>query len=81
MAAGATEGVWKIKGGELYDLSVQQVITCQDDDGAYGCSGGQIYSGFKYYMKYAAILETDYPYLGTTQGQTCQYDAYPKTEV
>lgn len=28
MAVGTTESAWKLNGGDLYELSVQQIITC-----------------------------------------------------
>ena len=48
MTNGAIEGAWKIAGGDLYNLSEQQILDCDHDEGADGCSGGYMQSGFTY---------------------------------
>ena len=79
MTTGALEGAYKIAGGELYNLSEQQVLDCQTEDSAAGCSGGAMSSGFDYFLDNKAINATDYPYTAT-QG-TCISDYYNATDI
>ena len=50
MAAGATEGAYQIAGNDLLNLSEQQLVDCDINEQTTGCDGGQLYSGFYYYM-------------------------------
>ena len=83
MTNGAVEGAYKIAGGDLVNLSEQQILDCDTEEGASGCSGGYMYSGFTYLMNYFAILDSDYPYVSgpTKTVGTCQYDSMAKTDV
>ena len=45
-AVGAAEGIYKIKTGQLLDLSAQQIVDCSSNQ---GCKGGTQVNAF-YYM-------------------------------
>ena len=69
MTNGALEGAYKIAGGDLFNLSEQQILDCATSSiGGYGCDGGDINTGFSYLMSNNAINETDYPYTGVQSG-------------
>ena len=70
MTTGAVEAAYKIAGGDLLNLSEQQILDCQTGDGADGRNGGQMNSGYDYLRANKAILETDYPY--TAKQGACQ---------
>ena len=59
---GAIEGAWKIAGNQLTDLSVQQIVSCQNDTGNYGCAGGIGADVFTYVMKNNITSDQVYPY-------------------
>jgi len=61
--AGSAEAAYAIKTGQLLDLSVQYMIDC--DTGSSGCLGGLTSSSSKLLATTGAILEKDYPYVGT----------------
>lgn len=83
MTNGVVEGAVKIAGGDLVNLSEQQILDCDTESGAGGCSGGYVSSGFEYLMSYFAILESDYPYVSGADGTvtSCQYDSMSKTDI
>ena len=65
-AAGAIEGMWKIAGHPLADLSVQQLVDCSFDQGNNGCNGGLMDFGFDYVIKHGGLTNsTLYPYNAT----------------
>ncbi|BAM41299.1 uncharacterized protein TOT_030000562 [Theileria orientalis strain Shintoku] len=45
-----------------YDLSVQQVLNC--DDFSFGCAGGSPKSAFSYVKKHGLVHENEFPYVG-----------------
>ncbi|MEE9553311.1 MAG: C1 family peptidase [candidate division Zixibacteria bacterium] len=59
-ATGAFESAVLIGDGVLWDLSEQQVISCNDQ--GYSCDGGWMDGGWNIFMGYGAIEETDMPY-------------------
>jgi KDEL-tailed cysteine endopeptidase len=70
------ESAWAIAGGQLIDLSEQQLVDCATgiSYGSHGCSGGQMSGAFKYLIQNGQCALNAYPYVsGTTQvGGTCQ---------
>jgi len=69
-----TESMWFLKGKTLVELSPQQVVSCDDVDGA--CNGGDTPTAYAY-IKSAGGLETeeDYPYTsGDGDNGTCEFD-------
>jgi len=69
--AESIESMWAIAGNGLIQLSMQQIVDCDTNDG--GCSGGNPPTAYQYVMD-AGGLETyaDYPYVGV---QTeCQFN-------
>jgi len=71
-AAGAIEGAWKIFGdGNLYDLSVQQLVDCSMDQGNYECLGGLMDYAFNYTKQHGLCLDSDYPYKGIDTDGIC----------
>ncbi|OQS00090.1 long-chain-fatty-acid-CoA ligase [Thraustotheca clavata] len=67
-ATGAVEMANCIGGGELYDLSEQQVVSCDTADGNKGCEGGYEDKALDWIHKQGGLcLESSYPY---TSGQS-----------
>lgn len=66
----AIEGAHFINGGELHELSVQQLIDC--DFYNYGCNGGFMPSSFEYAETNPLMYERDYPEARRTD-RTCHY--------
>ena len=84
MATGALEGAYKIAGGDLVNLSEQQIVDCATSaEGGEGCDGGYVSSGFEYLMSNKAILDSDYPYTSGTTGtnSTCQQADFDTTGI
>jgi cathepsin L len=68
------EGAWAIAGHPLVNLSVQQIDDCSNDEGNYGCDGGEMTSSFEYIIKSGGAENAqDYPY--TAVDGTCHFDA------
>lgn len=66
-AAGALEGLFSIKNGQLKSLSEQQLIDCSTAYGTYGCNGGLMTSAFKYTRDNGITSTSNYPYAGIKQ--------------
>eukprot|EP01004_Peranema_trichophorum_P005874 NODE_4716_length_1125_cov_48.094810_g4181_i0.p1 GENE.NODE_4716_length_1125_cov_48.094810_g4181_i0~~NODE_4716_length_1125_cov_48.094810_g4181_i0.p1 ORF type:complete len:316 (+),score=32.16 NODE_4716_length_1125_cov_48.094810_g4181_i0:62-1009(+) len=65
-AAENMEGQWFLAGHGLYNLSVQQLVSCTFD--AQGCSGGYPYLAQQYAINHGITSADIYPYTsGTTQ--------------
>ncbi|KAJ4904825.1 putative cysteine proteinase [Raphanus sativus] len=64
-AAGAVEGLNKIKTGELISLSEQELLDCDrgEDSGNFGCLGGSAANAFEYIIENGGIVSDEvYPY-------------------
>ncbi|OQR90403.1 cysteine protease family C01A [Achlya hypogyna] len=82
-AAGAAEMGNCIAGGQLYDLSEQQLVDCDTSDGR-ACNGGFEDNALNWLVAQGGLcLESDYPYTsGTTRqagscNMSCQKQALP----
>merc|ERR1711962_44342 len=65
---GALEGQWKLVNGNLYNLSVQQLVDCNKAN--HGCEGGWPARAFSYIINAGGInSEEEYPY--TARDGTC----------
>ncbi|XP_059281597.1 senescence-specific cysteine protease SAG39-like [Lycium ferocissimum] len=63
-AVAATEGINKIKTGNLISLSEQELVDC-DTGSDMGCDGGYIYDAFEFIIKNQGLTtESNYPYEG-----------------
>jgi hypothetical protein len=72
MAADLTQMWWKIKTGEDFNVSRQQINVC--DTRSYGCQGGfEMYA--LDYLTEGAISGDEYPY--TARDDACQSTNYP----
>lgn len=66
------ESVWALEGNHsLVNLSVQQVIDCDSNDG--GCSGGDTKSAFGYIAGHGLELDSDYPYMA--KDYSCEFQS------
>lgn len=65
-AVGAVEGAYFLTNGELLELSMQEIVDCDNLDG--GCQGGEMQQTFKWIKGNGGLcLLSDYPYVsGTT---------------
>lgn len=63
-AMGATEGVWQVATGQLFNLSEQQLVDCSRAEGNAGCFGGLMDYAFNYTKQHGACTAEDYPYVG-----------------
>ena len=72
-ASGAMEGAYKIKYGQLYSFSEQQLMDCSGAYGNGGCGGGSMTGCFSYLQTHKHETESSYPYQGY-QGQ-CKYNS------
>ncbi|KAK9150499.1 hypothetical protein Syun_008808 [Stephania yunnanensis] len=62
-AVAATEGIHKIKTGELISLSEQELVDCATNDVTRGCNGGLMEDAFRYIISNRGLnTETKYPY-------------------
>jgi C1A family cysteine protease len=65
-AAGAIEGITKIRTGTLPSVSVQEMLDCSFFYGGAGCSGGYLDSGLLYVQHKGGVTASSaYPYTGT----------------
>lgn len=76
-AIGALESIWKLKNGNLYDLSEQQLVDCSQSEGNFGCNGGLMDYAFNYTKQKGVCSENTYPYAGFDQ--TCKETQCNKT--
>jgi len=81
-SAGAMEGAWAIKKGQLTSLSEQELVDCAGIKyGSMGCNGGQMDGAFKFAIDAGICTDAAYPYVsGTTKtAGTCHScSAYAK---
>ncbi|XVF27516.1 hypothetical protein REPUB_Repub14bG0114400 [Reevesia pubescens] len=62
-AVAAVEGVTKIKTGQLFSLSEQQLVDCVRIEKTQGCDGGWMDDAFQYIVKNQGLIrQTIYPY-------------------
>jgi len=62
-AAGAVEGAWGAAGHTLIDVSVQELVSCNEDD--LGCQGGRVDTTLRWLARERsgnAVTEASYPY-------------------
>ena len=78
-AVAAMEGRWKIKSGNLLNLSEQQLVDCSGSYGNEGCNGGWMDQGFEYAKDFFMMTQADYPYKAIDQ--SCAYNAAKATPV
>ena len=78
-AVASMEGRWKIKTGNLLNLSEQQLVDCSGSYGNEGCNGGWMDQGFEYAKDFFMMTTADYPYKAVDQN--CQYNAAKATQV
>jgi len=63
---GSVEGINQITTGKLLSFSEQELVDCASAYGNQGCNGGLMDNGFQYIQAKGDVLETTYPYTGTT---------------
>jgi len=78
-AVAALEGRWKIKSGNLLNLSEQQLVDCSGSYGNEGCNGGWMDQGFEYARDFGMETQAVYPYAAVDQA--CAYSADKVTPV
>jgi KDEL-tailed cysteine endopeptidase len=78
-AVAAMEGRWKIKSGNLLNLSEQQLVDCSGSYGNEGCNGVWMYQAFEYAKDFFMEQSADYPYKAIDQ--SCNYQASKATPV
>jgi len=61
------ESATKAAGGQLFDLSEQQLVSCDTEN--YGCDGGLL-NGFNYQISHGQSLEKSFPY--TASDSSCK---------
>jgi cathepsin L len=72
-AIGALESADAIKGGDLKDLSEQQLVDCAGAQGNQGCNGGLMNQAFDYLIQFGGSEgQKDYPY--TARDGSCKAD-------
>lgn len=80
-AVGAIEGAYAIAGGQLTDLSVEEIVQCENY-GDLGCEGGIMDNAFKWVEVHGIASAQTYPYTSSTgfTGQ-CRNDVSPVVTV
>jgi len=74
------ESYMKINGGDLMELSAQQVTSCTPNvlqcGGSGGCMGSVTQLGFNYLQLFGQMSESNYPYVsgGSSQTEDCTHD-------
>eukprot|EP01006_Ploeotia_vitrea_P041923 TRINITY_DN66587_c0_g5_i1.p1 TRINITY_DN66587_c0_g5~~TRINITY_DN66587_c0_g5_i1.p1 ORF type:complete len:362 (-),score=198.70 TRINITY_DN66587_c0_g5_i1:88-1173(-) len=77
-AAEEIESMWFLAGHKLTELSVEQIVDCDNNDS--GCNGGDPISAYKYVEKAGGLdLGKDYPY--TAGGGYSGQCAFKKSEI
>ncbi|XP_053701437.1 procathepsin L-like [Synchiropus splendidus] len=71
-AAGALEGQYFAKAGQLVSLSAQQLVDCSQAYGNNGCRGGLPTNAFNYVKAFGIESDTAYPY--NAQDNPCKFD-------
>ena len=71
IAVSQVESYLAINGGDLLELSPQQLTSCSSNElqcgGTGGCAGSVASLAFTYTQLFGAALESDYPYLSGRQ--------------
>ena len=86
-AAEAIESQLAMHGGPLTPLSVQQIVSCDVDNGDLGCDGGMYNTAWLNYATIGLATEEEYPYdtktyMGhPTKCDSSKIDAVPGTKV
>merc|ERR1711935_230474 len=70
-AVGAVEGAMQISGAKLQSYSVQQIVSCSDENS--GCGGGLPSLAFEYIEDSPLETDADYPYIA--RYGWCDYDS------
>ncbi|CAG9566496.1 unnamed protein product [Danaus chrysippus] len=70
-ASGNVESINAIKTGKLIDVSEQQLVDCDKQDG--GCDGGYPWNAMRYFRESGAMSLKSYPYVATSEN--CRYDS------
>ncbi|MBU1702695.1 MAG: hypothetical protein KJ970_06920 [Candidatus Eisenbacteria bacterium] len=76
---GALEGCARIHDGLIYDLSEQQMLSCNDS--GYGCDGGWMNSCYRLFMDPGAMTEEDIPYVATELAACFQNHFEPQAKI
>jgi len=86
-AAGAVEGAWGAAGHTLKDVSVQELVSCNEDD--LGCRGGRVDTTLRWLARERsgnAVTDASYPYASasgsapTCNDHACWSIAAPATD-
>ena len=77
-AMGAWEAYLAIYDGAAYDLSEQQVLSCNNQGD--GCNGGRCSTGYKVFENPGSVSEENMPYMAN-DGIPCTQDQYDKIAV
>jgi cysteine peptidase B len=59
---GVLEGAWSVAGQGLTQLSEQELVSCDNEDGNAGCGGGWPWKAVDYVHKNGIDTEASYPY-------------------
>jgi len=71
-ATAAVESITKIKGGDLPDLSEQQLVDCCHAGGSQGCNGGEETDALLWVAQHGQCSQASYPYRARDgQCKTC----------
>jgi len=70
--AATLESLWRINGGQLYNLSEQQLVDCSFGQGNLGCNGGFPDFAFNYTKQFGLCTYESYPYTAV-QGPCRQF--------
>jgi C1A family cysteine protease len=72
-STGALESAYSIFGGELMELSEQQLVDCSKAYYNDGCSGGWYFWSYDYLKGTGAMMETETEYPYTARNGICKY--------